>query len=172
MKYFLFFLLLLPSVTALAVTPTNLHFGSVERGEIITREVLVVNTLEQNIDVIISGVYSDEFNLGPLESRIIGVELEIFDLSGNNVGEIGVGSGQTCNSDGRLSNPDSVEIDDAGNIYIGSYSCGTVQAYDSNLNSIFHYGVSIVNIHFLNLRIINHTGFAILSMDSIITQVF
>jgi hypothetical protein len=81
MKYFLFFLLLLPSVTALAVTPTNLHFGSVERGEIITREVLVVNTLEQNIDVIISGVYSDEFNLGPLESRIIGVELEIFDLS-------------------------------------------------------------------------------------------
>jgi len=73
--------------------------------------------------------------------------VEIFDLSGNNVGEIsgssddavGVGS---CNSNGRLSNPDSVEIDVAGNIYIGSYSCGTVQVYDPSLNSIFHYGVA------------------------------
>ena len=71
--------------------------------------------------------------------------VEIFDLSGNNVGEISgtsddaVGSGN-CNSNGRLSNADSVEIDAAGNIYIGSYSCGTVQVYDPSLNSVFHYG--------------------------------
>jgi len=61
------------------------------------------------------------------------------EISGSSDDAVGVGS---CNSNGRLSNPDSVEIDVAGNIYIGSYSCGTVQVYDPSLNSIFHYGVA------------------------------
>jgi uncharacterized repeat protein (TIGR01451 family) len=138
----------------IAVNSTNHIFATIMNND----EFRIANSAGTVLQVVpVTSADDDTDTNGPRGiavngSRIIVVDrdpdegsVEIFDLSGNNVGEIGVGSGQTCNSDGRLSNPDSVEIDDAGNIYIGSYSCGTVQAYDSNLNSIFHYGVSVTS---------------------------
>ena len=75
---------------------------------------------------------------------------EIFNLSGQNVGEIdgispdAVGSG-SCNSNGRFTNPVDVDVDVAGNIYIASAGCDSIQVYDPSLNSIFHYGIGAVS---------------------------
>lgn len=54
MKWIFLFLLLLPSVSALAVMPTSINLGELQRGDIIEREFQIVNTLDENVDVYIN----------------------------------------------------------------------------------------------------------------------
>jgi len=75
--FFLFFLL--PLVQAVAVTPTNLDFGVLERGEDVSRELLVVNNGEEKLDYRIRGVYNDDFVLDPGERILLTVKLEVVD---------------------------------------------------------------------------------------------
>ena len=79
MKYIFLFFLFLPMVSAVAVTPTSLDFGEMERGEVSVREVLVVNTLDESNQFIVSGMYTEKFTLGAKESKIIEVTLEVVD---------------------------------------------------------------------------------------------
>jgi hypothetical protein len=72
MKYFfLFFLILLPTVTALAITPTEIDFGELERGQTVTRELLIINTLDQKTTITINGIYKDSFVLKPNEKKLL-----------------------------------------------------------------------------------------------------
>ncbi len=75
MRYLLLFLLMLPSVSAVAVTPTSLDFGGVSRVETTVREVLIVNTLDFPVEYHVSGMYEDRFVLLPKEKRVMNVTL-------------------------------------------------------------------------------------------------
>ncbi len=79
MKYFFLLLLFLPTVSAVAVTPTSIDFGELERGKVVVREVLVVNTLDTKNEFQVSGVYSDSFSLDAKESKVLEVPLEVVD---------------------------------------------------------------------------------------------
>ncbi|MDP3918356.1 MAG: hypothetical protein Q8Q35_00425 [Nanoarchaeota archaeon] len=76
MKYLLFFILLLPTVLGVAVTPTSLDFGEVERGEEVVRELLVINNEDFTKEY---KVGDEEFFLFPGEDRLIPVSLEVVD---------------------------------------------------------------------------------------------
>ena len=80
MKYIFLFLFLLPSVSALAVTPTSVDFGEVERGVFIEREILIVNTIGSSVVFNIKGFYEESFTLQENEKRIIKVPLERIDV--------------------------------------------------------------------------------------------
>lgn len=79
MKTFFLFLLLLPLAGAVAVTPTSLDYGELARGETVTREILIVNTLPHTQDFQITGMYSDTFSLAAGEKKKISIPLEVVD---------------------------------------------------------------------------------------------
>ena len=79
-KIIFFFLLFLPFVSGLAVTPTSLDFGSLSRGEEVYRELLVVNNENFPLEFSISGFYSEEFVLFDGESALVDVKLRVIDL--------------------------------------------------------------------------------------------
>ena len=79
MKYFFLFLLLLPSVSAIAVTPTSLDYGEMERNEIVIREILVVNTLDHKNQFQVSGMHTERFYLDAKESKVLEIPLEVVD---------------------------------------------------------------------------------------------
>jgi hypothetical protein len=78
-KIIFFFLLFLPGVSGVAVTPTSLDFGSLARGEEVYRELLVVNNENFPIEYKMSGFYSEEFILFDGESSLVNVKLRIVD---------------------------------------------------------------------------------------------
>lgn len=65
MKYFILFFLLLPAVSALAVTPT--HLDCTENNQ---QQLLIINTLNIT-NFSITGAYSENFTLKNNESRMI-----------------------------------------------------------------------------------------------------
>ena len=69
MKLFLFLILLLPFVNALAVVPSHLEIEDYG-------ELKIINTRDEEVRFRISGAYEDEFVLGALESKKIIVEKE------------------------------------------------------------------------------------------------
>jgi len=69
MKLFLFLILLLPFVNALAVVPSHLEIEDYG-------ELKIINTRDEEVRFRISGAYEDEFVLGALESKKIIVEEE------------------------------------------------------------------------------------------------
>jgi len=76
MKLFLFLILLLPFVNALAVVPSHLEIEDYG-------ELKIINTRDEEVRFRISGAYEDEFVLGALESKKIIVEKEVrFRISG------------------------------------------------------------------------------------------
>ncbi|MBT3323512.1 hypothetical protein HN681_01585 [archaeon] len=80
MKKIIFFLFLfLPVVSGLAVTPTSLDFGEVSRGEIVVRELLIINNENFPVEFEIEGFYDDSFILFEGESALIDVELKVID---------------------------------------------------------------------------------------------
>ncbi len=77
MKFsFFLFLLLIPSVSALAVTPTSIDLRDGSEAQL-----YVYNTLEKEMDFRITGIYSENFTLGPLEEKRI-----VFSYFGKNPG--------------------------------------------------------------------------------------
>ncbi len=78
-KIILFIFLFLPVVSGLAVTPTSLDFGEISRGEIIVRELLVVNNENFPVEFEIEGFYDDSFILFEGESALVDVELKVID---------------------------------------------------------------------------------------------
>jgi hypothetical protein len=81
MKYVFLFLFLLPMVSALAVTPTSLDFGELERGASAVREVLVVNTETEVLSFRLRGFQEEEFKLEGKESRVITLSFTVGDIS-------------------------------------------------------------------------------------------
>tara|TARA_Y100000310_G_scaffold196122_1_gene196135 strand:- start:8 stop:493 length:486 start_codon:yes stop_codon:yes gene_type:complete len=79
MKYIIIFLLFLPMVSGLAVSPTSLDFGEVARGDNVVREVLVVNNEDITVSYEIVGLYADSFSLDVGESVVVPVSLEVVD---------------------------------------------------------------------------------------------
>ena len=86
-KIIFFFFLFLPFVSGLAVTPTSLDFGSLERGSEVYRELLVVNNENFPIEYKISGFYSKEFVLFDGESILVDVRLKAVDLEDGDYSE-------------------------------------------------------------------------------------
>jgi hypothetical protein len=77
-KIFLF-ILILPMVNALAVSPTTLNLGEIERGEVVNKEVMVVNNLGQDVDILFRGMYYNTYRLDPFEKKVFTVPFKIID---------------------------------------------------------------------------------------------
>tara|TARA_Y100000310_G_scaffold310408_1_gene355618 strand:- start:171 stop:662 length:492 start_codon:yes stop_codon:yes gene_type:complete len=80
MRYFFLFLLLLPCVSGLAVTPTSLDYGSLSRGEEVVREILVVNTLDETVAFEVRGFFETSFSLDAREQIVLSLPLYVSDL--------------------------------------------------------------------------------------------
>ncbi|MDP3728752.1 MAG: hypothetical protein Q8R18_04840 [bacterium] len=70
-RILLFFLLLIPCTTALAVSPTSVDLRDGSIGE-----VYIYNTLETQIDIQIDGVYKENFTLAPEEKKILHISVQ------------------------------------------------------------------------------------------------
>jgi len=87
--YFLIFLILLPTVNALAITPTNLDFGIIERGETIERELMVFNNLNENVDIKLTSdsdfisFNENEFSLDLTNKKLVTIKAEPYLSDGN-----------------------------------------------------------------------------------------
>ena len=99
MKLFLFLILLLPFVNALAVVPSHLEIEDYG-------ELKIINTRDEEVRFRISGAYEDEFVLGALESKKIIVEEE------------GIVTIEEIYNE-KLVNAVSVEVEKEGSNYFG-----------------------------------------------------
>ena len=99
MKLFLFLILLLPFVNALAVVPSHLEIEDYG-------ELKIINTRDEEVRFRISGAYEDEFVLGALESKKIIVEEE------------GIVTIEEIYNE-KLANAVSVEVEKEGSNYFG-----------------------------------------------------
>ena len=99
MKLFLFLILLLPFVNALAVVPSHLEIEDYG-------ELKIINTRDEEVRFRISGAYEDEFVLGALESKKIIVEKE------------GIVTIEEIYNE-KLVNAVSVEVEKEGSNYFG-----------------------------------------------------
>lgn len=99
MKLFLFLILLLPFVNALAVVPSHLEIEDYG-------ELKIINTRDEEVRFRISGAYEDEFVLGALESKKIIVEKE------------GIVTIEEIYNE-KLANAVSVEVEKEGSNYFG-----------------------------------------------------
>ena len=99
MKLFLFLILLLPFVNALAVVPSHLEIEDYG-------ELKIINTRDEEVRFRISGAYEDEFVLGAMESKKIIVEEE------------GIVTIEEIYNE-KLVNAVSVEVEKEGSNYFG-----------------------------------------------------
>ncbi len=67
MKYLILFFLLLPMVSAVAVSPATIDFNN-------NNEVTIINTLNDKVNINLSGIYSEDFVLDVNEIRKINLE--------------------------------------------------------------------------------------------------
>ncbi|MFH1456314.1 MAG: hypothetical protein ABIF40_05180 [archaeon] len=87
--FFLIFLILLPTVNALAITPTNLDFGTVQRGDFVERELMVFNNLNENVNIKLTSdsdfiTFSEnDFSLNITDKKLITIKSEPYLTDGN-----------------------------------------------------------------------------------------